>query len=89
MSAREAYRQYREAVTACKGIFARGGNVTGDYGEHLVKQLYGGELLPSSHKSTDVRLGDGTLLADLLKQPLNRCESCWRKVYHQQRYRIG
>lgn len=41
MSAREAYRQYREAVTACKGIFARGGNVTGDYGEHLVKQLYG------------------------------------------------
>lgn len=28
MSAREAYRQYREAVTACKGIFARGGNVT-------------------------------------------------------------
>ena len=39
MSAREAYRQYREAVTACKDIFARGGNVTGDYGEHLVKQL--------------------------------------------------
>ena len=62
MIAREAYRQYREAVTACKGIFARGGNVTGDYGEHLVKQLYGGELLPNSHKSADVRLGDGTLL---------------------------
>lgn len=57
MSAREAYRQYREAVTACKGIFARGGNVTGDYGEHLVKQLQ-----PNSHKSADVRLGDGTLL---------------------------
>ena len=45
-----------------KAFFARGGNVTGDYGEHLVKQLYGGELLPNSHKSADVRLSDGTLL---------------------------
>ena len=45
-----------------KAFFARGGNVTGDYGEHLGKQLYGGELLPNSHKSADVRLSDGTLL---------------------------
>lgn len=62
MSAREAYRQYRQAVTACKDVFARGGNVTGDYGEYLVQQLYGGELLPNSHRSADLRLQDGTLL---------------------------
>ena len=74
MSAREAYRQYREAVTACKGIFARGGNVTGDYGEHLVKQLYGGELLPNSHKSADVRLDNSTLLQVKIrvKKPVRR-----------------
>lgn len=30
MSTREAYRQYREAVTTCKGIFGRDGNVTCD-----------------------------------------------------------
>ncbi|APG65128.1 hypothetical protein LPB136_07090 [Tenacibaculum todarodis] len=44
-----------------KDELGRTSNIVGEYAEHLVKDYVGGELLPPSNKSADVKAKDGRL----------------------------
>jgi len=50
------YNEYANRLTAALG---RTSNLVGEYAEHLALQRYGGELLPASSSSADLRAENG------------------------------
>ena len=50
--------EYNDAKNKMQEALGRTANILGEYAEKLVADAYGGELLPTSHKSADVVLPD-------------------------------
>ncbi len=55
----ELWFEYNNAKNRIQQALGRTANILGEYAEMLVAQAYGGQLLPTSHKSADVLLPDG------------------------------
>lgn len=61
VSINSLWKTFNQASNALASRLGRTNNIVGEYAEHLALRLYGGELLPCSHESADLRSNDGTL----------------------------
>ena len=58
---KELWIKYNEYSNKLSEALGRTNNIVGEYAEHLAHQYYGGELLPASEKSADLRGSKGKL----------------------------
>ncbi len=58
---KDLWIKYNEYSNKLSEALGRTSNIVGEYAEHLALQYYGGELLPASEKSADLRGPKGKL----------------------------